>query len=36
MTKRRKFIFALGAGALAVPLGSYAQQAAKVWHVGFF
>src|SRR5438874_64406 len=36
MNKRRKFIFALGAGALAVPLGSYAQQAVKIWRVGFF
>jgi len=36
MNNRRKFIFALGAGALAAPLGSYAQQAVKIWRVGFF
>ena len=36
MNNRRKFIFALGAGVLSVPLGSYAQQATKVWRVGFF
>lgn len=32
---RRKLLIALGAGALAAPLGSYAQQQGKVWRVGF-
>ena len=35
MNKRRKLIVALGAGALATPLMSIAQQQGKVWRVGF-
>ena len=35
MTTRRKLLVALGAGALAVPLASFAQQQAKTWRVGF-
>ena len=35
MNKRRKLIVALGAGALAAPFGSFAQQQGKVWRVGF-
>ena len=35
MSKRRKLIVALGAAALAVPFGSYAQQQAKVWRIGY-
>ncbi len=35
MNNRRKLIVALGAGALAAPLGSFAQQQGKVWRVGF-
>ena len=35
MNKRRNLIVALGAGALAVPLGSFAQQQGKVWRIGF-
>ena len=35
MNKRRKVIVALGAGALATPFGSFAQQQGKVWRVGF-
>ena len=35
MNNRRKLLFALGAGALAAPLGSFAQQQGKVWRVGF-
>ncbi len=35
MNNRRKFLVALGAGALTVPFGSVAQQQVKVWHVGF-
>lgn len=35
MNNRRKFLFALGAGALAAPLSSFAQQQGKVWRVGF-
>jgi putative ABC transport system substrate-binding protein len=35
MNKRRKLIVALGAGALAAPFGSFAQQPGKVWRVGF-
>ncbi len=34
MNKRRKLIIALGAGALAAPFGSFAQQQGKVWRVG--
>jgi putative ABC transport system substrate-binding protein len=36
MNNRRKLIIALGAGALTVPLGSFAQQPGKVWRIGFF
>ncbi len=32
---RRKLLIALGAGALAAPLGSFAQQPSKVWRIGF-
>ena len=32
---RRKLIFALGAGALATPFASFAQQQGKVWRIGF-
>jgi putative ABC transport system substrate-binding protein len=35
VNNRRKLVIALGAGALAVPLGSSAQQQAKVWRVGY-
>jgi putative ABC transport system substrate-binding protein len=35
MTTRRRLLVALGAGALAVPLASFAQQQGKVWRVGF-
>lgn len=35
MNKRRKLIVALGAGALAAPFGSFAQQQGKVWRAGF-
>ena len=35
MNNRRKLIIALGAGALAAPLASFAQQQGKVWRVGF-
>ena len=35
MTTRRRLVIALGAGALASPLSSFAQPAAKVWRVGF-
>jgi putative ABC transport system substrate-binding protein len=35
MNNRRKLIIALGAGALAAPFSSSAQQQAKVWRVGF-
>ena len=35
MNRRRKLVFALGAGALAAPFGSFAQQQGKVWRVGF-
>jgi putative ABC transport system substrate-binding protein len=35
MNNRRKLIVALGAGTLAVPFGSFAQQPGKVWRVGF-
>src|SRR4030095_14047083 len=34
MKHHRKLVFALGAGALAAPLGSFAQQKDKVWRVG--
>ncbi len=35
MNNRRKLIVALGAGALAAPFGTFAQQQGKVWRVGF-
>lgn len=35
MNNRRKLIVAFGAGALAVPFASFAQQQGKVWRVGF-
>ena len=35
MNNRRKLIIALGAGALAAPFGSFAQQQSKVWRIGF-
>jgi putative ABC transport system substrate-binding protein len=35
VNSRRKLIVALGAGALAAPLLSFAQQQGKVWRVGF-
>ena len=35
MNTRRKLLVALGAGVLAAPLGSFAQQQGKVWRVGF-
>ena len=34
MTSRRELLIALGAGALAAPLGSFAQQRPKVWRIG--
>jgi len=33
--RRRQFLIALGAGALAAPFGSFAQKQGKVWRVGF-
>jgi len=35
VNNRRKLLVALGAGALAAPLTSFAQQKGKVWRVGF-
>jgi putative ABC transport system substrate-binding protein len=35
MNNRRKLIIALGAGALATPFASFAQQQGKVWRVGY-
>src|SRR6186713_434222 len=35
MTKRREVLIALGAGALAAPFRSLAQQRNKIWRVGF-
>ena len=35
MNNRRKLLVALGAGALAAPFASFAQQQGKVWRVGF-
>jgi putative ABC transport system substrate-binding protein len=35
MATRRKFLFALGAGALAAPRPSFAQNQPKVWQIGF-
>jgi putative ABC transport system substrate-binding protein len=34
LNTRRKLVVALGASALAAPLGSFAQRAGKVWRVG--
>ena len=34
MNNRRKLLVALGAGALAAPFSSFAQQQGKVWRVG--
>lgn len=34
MSRRRKIVLALAAGALAVPLATFAQQQAKVWRIG--
>jgi putative tryptophan/tyrosine transport system substrate-binding protein len=34
MNKRRELVIALGASALVVPLGSFAQQQGKVWRIG--
>ena len=33
MNNRRKLLVALGAGALAAPFGSLAQQQGKVWRI---
>jgi len=35
VNNRRKLLVALGAGALAAPLTSFAQQKGKVWRIGF-
>jgi putative ABC transport system substrate-binding protein len=35
MTTRRKVLIALGAGALAAPLGGLAQARARMWRIGF-
>ena len=35
MNNRRKLIVALGAGALVVPFGSFAQQQGKIWRLGY-
>jgi putative ABC transport system substrate-binding protein len=35
MNSRRKLLVALGAGALAAPFSSFAQQQGKVWRIGF-
>jgi putative ABC transport system substrate-binding protein len=35
LNNRRKLVIALGAGALAAPFGSFAQQQGKVWRIGF-
>jgi putative ABC transport system substrate-binding protein len=35
MNNRRKLLVALGAGALAAPLRSFAQQKGKVWRIGY-
>jgi hypothetical protein len=35
VNKRRKLVVGLGAGALTVPFGSFAQPQGKVWRVGF-
>ena len=33
--KRRAFLFALGAGALATPISSFAQQSSRIWRIGY-
>ena len=35
MNNRRKLIFAMGAGALTAPFGSFAQQQGRVWRIGY-
>jgi putative ABC transport system substrate-binding protein len=35
LNTRRKLVIALGAGALAAPFGTYAQQPGKVWRIAF-
>ena len=35
MKNRRKLVIVLGAGALAAPFGSFAQQQGKIWRVGY-
>jgi len=35
VNRRRKLLAALGAGAIAAPFGSIAQQQGKVWRIGF-
>jgi putative ABC transport system substrate-binding protein len=35
MNKRRKILFALGAGTFVAPFGAIAQQKGKVWRIGF-
>jgi putative ABC transport system substrate-binding protein len=35
MNNRRKLVMALGAGALAAPLSSFAQQQGKIWRIGY-
>jgi putative ABC transport system substrate-binding protein len=35
MNNRRKLVIALGAGALAAPFSSFAQQQGKIWRIGF-
>ncbi len=35
MNNRRKLVFAIGAAALAVPFGAFAQQQGKIWRIGF-
>ena len=35
MNNRRKLVMTFGAGALSVPLDTFAQQPSKVWRVGF-
>jgi putative ABC transport system substrate-binding protein len=35
LLSRRKLLIAVGAGGLAAPLVSFAQQQAKVWRIGY-
>jgi putative ABC transport system substrate-binding protein len=35
LNTRRKLVIALGAGALAAPFGSFAQQQGRVWRIGY-